>query len=65
MRHSQHIAIDLRRVLEGFIANANSSMGTVGYLDRVNAPTYMAKAATYSIQTLVGDAFAVRSFFIS
>lgn len=42
--------------------NANSSVGTGGYLARVNTPTYLVGTTSYSIQTLVGDAFSVGYF---
>ncbi|KDQ53875.1 hypothetical protein JAAARDRAFT_38840 [Jaapia argillacea MUCL 33604] len=54
-----HLAIDLARLLDGFITNGVTADATVAFYANLSHPTEYSKTAIYVTQTLIGDAFVI------
>ncbi|KAF8996233.1 hypothetical protein BDQ17DRAFT_1310457 [Cyathus striatus] len=59
-----HIAIMLRRILDAFIYGEGGELGPSGYLNKINAPLYLARSTIYAIQTWFGDAFIIYRLYL-
>ena len=55
----KHLAVDLRRIIVGFIDRKDSPGGSDAYFNTVSDPMYVFKNAIYAVQTNLGDGFLV------
>lgn len=54
-----HLAIDLSRILEGFIDQRDSPGGPVGYFAQLFLWSHVVKTLFFALQTVLADSFAV------
>lgn len=57
----QHLAIDVRRAIEGFIDYSYVPRGSLLFYGMLNDPTETAKNVVYVLQTIVGDSIVVKT----
>lgn len=57
----QHLAIDLQRVLNGFIRFPDRVGGAAAYFGTISDPLFIFKNVVYYMQTIIGDSFVVSS----
>ena len=59
------MAVDLRRIIVGFIDRKDSPGGSDAYFNTVSDPMYVFKNAIYAVQTNLGDGFLVSKAWVS
>ncbi|ETW81275.1 hypothetical protein HETIRDRAFT_426754 [Heterobasidion irregulare TC 32-1] len=61
----QHLIIDIVRVMEAFITQANTSLhGASKYYGDLASPLHLSKSTMYGLQTLLGDGAMVWRYYI-
>ena len=55
----QHLAVDLQRIIEGFITERDGPGGPIGYFGKLFEWSHVFKTAIFALQTVLADSFAV------
>ncbi|KAF8589099.1 hypothetical protein K439DRAFT_1612997 [Ramaria rubella] len=59
-----HLAVDLERILEGFINQRDAPGGPIGYFAKLFEWSHVFKTAIFAIQTVLADSFATYRCYV-